>query len=51
MNEILFCQLSAHFHMLQHHMCLLIRAAPPEEQSMFAPAITHIYLYIYDKQA
>lgn len=36
--------------MLQHHMHLLITAAPRDEQSMFVPAITHVYLYVSEKQ-
>lgn len=47
---MLFCQLPALFHMLQHHMRVLITAAPYDELGMFVPAITHVYLYISGKQ-
>lgn len=47
---MLLCQLPGLFHVLQQHMRLLITAAPCDEQSMFVPAITHVYLYISEKQ-
>lgn len=50
MTEMLFCQLPVLFHVLQQHMRLLITAAPCDEQSMFVPAIRHVYLYISEKQ-
>lgn len=36
--------------MLQHHMRVLITAAPYDKLGMFVPAITHVYLYISGKQ-
>lgn len=45
MTEMLLCQLPGLFHVLQQHMRLLITAAPCDEQRMFVPAITRLFIH------